>query len=333
MEIVDPKTVSDLPRDWEKLLESKNLQVDKILTMGHVVADGDYFYDRAIQKEEQRIAVKTPWSKFTDLFGAIRQGELTILTGIEGHGKTIFGFNLIYAALCDKVPAGVIGLEMGPIAAVEDLFTMRFNLFANRTNMINNRKDWMDWNKRLYIYKKGEQITYDECRKLIAFMALCRGAKLILIDHFHSITKGIDYNSGASKLEHMTMDLRSLAHNLDISIVCICHPAKVRGDSKERLVESDDLKGSSGIKQYADAVLSIYWDKKADKNISQVHFHKIRNRQYGHNAGKHIKLMLQKPSNKFVEYEEIKDDDNYDTKLSKQRHNKRSRWDSERPPF
>jgi len=54
--------------------------------------------------------------------------------------------------------------------------------------------------------------------------------------------------------------------DLEIPIFLVVHPKNIQGQRGNPLIEATDLKGSSGIRQWADNIFSIWRNKKKEED-------------------------------------------------------------------
>ena len=98
-------------------------------------------------------------------------------------------------------------------------------------------------------------IGISELKNAIYYAKRRHGIKFIILDHLHFFLKySGDHERQA--IDQALRDIKSWAMDLDIHIVFIVHPTKLTYDNK--VVHLNDLKGSSGLKQIPDNVLSIW---------------------------------------------------------------------------
>jgi len=250
---------------------------------------------------KDRPILHVPWKNMRYSLGGLRQGELTVLTGDTGHGKTTFAANMIFGLMKKKTKTLTFSLEMGMIAFIKKIFQMYMQIVHSNENLEKNLETWTEWiiKNPIWILNHSGPLRFDSFKRGLVWAGIVLEAQCVLVDHFHLLTKpGMD----ASQLERMVAEIRQLADTLGIAVLMICHPAKIHSvDGKEREIGMDELKGSSGIKQYADNILAIYFDKP--KNLTTVRIHKVRESNYGKNMG----LKIQYSMNQNLLFEELDD--------------------------
>jgi replicative DNA helicase len=91
------------------------------------------------------------------------------------------------------------------------------------------------------------------------------GIGLVVIDHLHFFLK---YSADLERqaIDQGLKDIKAWAMDLGIHIVLVVHPTKLTYDNK--IVHLNDLKGSSGLKQIPDNVLSI-WRPRGEDDLKK----------------------------------------------------------------
>lgn len=262
---------------WEKKLQSFRI------SSGYEIFQRMYADLMSGKRIEQ---LNINWRVLTKKFGGFRMQELTVLTGDTGMGKTTWAVNVLYLLLENKVRCFCFSLEMGPQAIIKKLFRMHTGSPLDYEGVKRGHEKFSEIsrNHHLLLMDGQEFLKFQDFKTLLAWAAMNRQCKFFLIDHFEMVA---DSNWDAMEIGRAVAEIRSLAYKLDIHIMLICHPRK-RGtnDSAERQVEMHDMKGSSGIIQFADNVFSIFFDKKEKTN--RLKLHKIRDDEYGRYQGDEI---------------------------------------------
>lgn len=200
--------------------------------------------------------------------GGVREGELVVVTGIPGHGKTTLLQNFIinmsraclscllfsYEVTTDNLYAKF--KEMGADIDSLKIYTPKRNTTGN-----------LEWVERKIIEGKEKY-----------------GTKFIFIDDIDALTPKNIRSSDQKRiiLKQIAQELKMMALDLEVVIFLTCHTKKVQG----RAVEMQDIAEASGIYQKADTVLVVTrnsvtriingLDHTEFSNISTVRFLKNR---------------------------------------------------------
>lgn len=170
--------------------------------------------------------------------GGVRAGDLIILTGLSGAGKTTLAQNITlnldkkafpclwfsYEVVVDNLYAKfkVMGISDGSV-----IFTPKRNITGN-----------LKWIKEKI--KEGQDKYFTE---------------IVFIDHIDFVTPTNIQSSDQRRniLSNICVELKDIARELNLVIFLIAHVKKVQG----REVEMQDISESSGIYKLADFVFSI----------------------------------------------------------------------------
>jgi twinkle protein len=204
----------------------------------------------------------TEWKNFDGLLGGLRSNELTILTGETASGKTTWAANLGYRLSKNNHPVLIASFEMKPVPILRKMIQMEtgypfFDLskkgIVESLNAISTRP--------LYFVDIYGQIGLRELKDGISYARRRHGIEFVILDHLHFFLR---YSGDQERqaIDQALRDIKSWAMDLDLHIVLIVHPTKLTYDNK--VVHLNDLKGSSGLKQIPDNVLSIWRSREGN---------------------------------------------------------------------
>lgn len=170
--------------------------------------------------------------------GGIRNGDLAIITGISGSGKTTFAENIVMNLDKIAIPTLFFSYEV-----------MIDNLYAKFVDMNISEK------ALVYAPKKNVSGNLDWIKDKIKEAQAKYFVKVIVIDHidFLSPSKLNSSDQRRIVIRDICQELKTLAINFEISIFLIAHVKKVQG----REVEMQDLAESSALFQIPDYVFSV----------------------------------------------------------------------------
>lgn len=275
--------LATLPKDWEKTLTDFRISTGLELF-------SDLYTELVTDDKPQTIPIGNMWPQFVMKTGGLRLGELTVLTGDTGSGKTTLATNLLFQVAESHTPSFTFSLEMGPKAVIKKLIRNTVGLRPTSDNVSEYHEKLSEWflTHKIYFLNYQGYLQYEQARTIVAWAAIERKCRFVVIDHFEMILNTV---TEAAVISRMVAGIRELAHKLNCHIIAIVHPSK-RGqrDAQERQTEMDEIKGSSGFKQFADNVFAIHFDKK--NKVSSLKLHKIRDDDYGKYQGDEIAYSL-----------------------------------------
>jgi len=188
-------------------------------------------------------AMSTGLSVFDDaLLGGVRQGDLVVISGISGHGKTSFAQTLTYNLGHQSVPCLWFSYEVNLSHIQRKFDNMSGDKIAVRTLPIfaptkttSGRVDWIE----------------DKIKEGVKEY----GIKCVFIDHLDFLVPSSVNNSDneAMHLRRIVMELKSVALSQGVCIFLMAHVRKVSDEP-----EMSDIANSAAIFQNADVVFIVY---------------------------------------------------------------------------
>lgn len=207
---------------------------------------------------------QTGWQRFDELFGGFRPSELTILTGETASGKTTWAVNLGYKFFKKGHPVLIASFEMKPVAILKKMIQMESGQ-PMAYHSIDSLSPFFSSiaSMPLYFVDVYGEIGLKELKDSIYYAQRRYDVRLVILDHLHFFLR---YSGDQERqaIDQALRDVKTWAMELNIHIVLIVHPTKLTYDNKE--VRLNDLKGSSGLKQIPDNVLSI-WRPRGEDNL------------------------------------------------------------------
>lgn len=199
----------------------------------------------------------------------LSQGDLLILAGGTGTGKTAYALNLL-SRLSKNYQCVYFNMEMSKnilyrrlIALETNITLMELNDLSSLPNELKRKvKDTMDNIETRKILLINKSLTISEIYKTIAKIKQTK-PMVIFLDHI-----GLIKSSGNSLYEKMTniaKELRSISINYNCTIIGLCQLSREsqKNDTRPKL---QDLRDSGEIEQSARKVLLLY---NKDKNNQQ----------------------------------------------------------------
>lgn len=242
--------------------------------------------------------VPTGWNVLDFYIGGIRTGEVTVTSGMTGHGKTTFAEALI-TNICEDLPALIVSPEMSEVDILMKLASSfhgrqvttseQIDQFAEAIgDRIQIAKVFDSWTER----KKTSLI--DRVFDLIEFSARNRGTKFVLLDHLH-----LFLNPAEQEGERFLIDtfMKRCVHSAISNNIHIWLVVQPRGlPANQRKVTIHDLKGSSAISQDAHNIVLIHRNM-SEQSSDLVEVEIGKNRKLGTCGLLHLKFDLESRAN------------------------------------
>jgi len=209
----------------------------------------DYFYT------EQNSGKSLGLPKLDEGFLA-RPSELTLVTGISGHGKTQILMQWVHS-LSQTSKALIMSLEMRPEITLARL--CKIALGKNSTGAPPTeefiRKYCKSKEEKIYIYDQTGVTNSDDVYAACYYAKNILGCDFIVLD---SLTKIDDVGEGQDaydKQKHFVNSLASICRDIGIHMFLVCHLRKTEEDKPPT---AQDIYGSSNIRNLCDNILLVY---------------------------------------------------------------------------
>jgi len=192
-------------------------------------------------------------------------GELIVISGATGTGKTLFALNMIMNSFLDGMyPVLIFTLEM-----TKPQITSRIIQILESDNKL-KLKDLP-----IFFYSSKNEPTIPRMSKAIIEMKEKYGIALVMIDHLHYFSRSIQ--NQIAELGILTREIKRIAVNEKLPILLLAQPKKKYTSSEPEL---DDIKGASDITQDADTVIQLQRDvmNAIKNNLLNVYITKNRNK-------------------------------------------------------
>lgn len=203
-----------------------------------------------------------PWYRWTERKGGYAAGEVVIVGGYTGQGKSIIGLQMLEAACKQGKRALLFSLEMPARQLFERLSIMGSGLDADEVEnqqidlaLLNERHaEMLGWK-----YSMVDSVnTIEGMRAAYSMEALQdRKPDVVIIDHLHLLQiQGRDYRL---ELNRVLGELKRWAVTENVALVLLAQLRRPSGGDMELPMPGlSSLKESSGIEQIADYVVFVH---------------------------------------------------------------------------
>jgi len=232
-------------------------------------------------------AISTPWRRLNEIITGFFPGEVAIVAGRPGNGKTALALNLADHAVGNGAKVGLFSLEMGKYLLCNRLFASGANVRAR--GFRDGRFTDDEWNK-LYAYaeyfKNLPFYIYDKpANRPTDIRTACRrwkresGLDLIIIDYLQLVPpEHRQFRNREQELAEISRSIKETAKELNIPIVLL---AQLNRDVEKRTNKKplmSDLRESGAIEQDADIIIFIEpWTASTDNVETNLIVAKGRN--------------------------------------------------------
>jgi KaiC/GvpD/RAD55 family RecA-like ATPase len=199
--------------------------------------------------------------------GGIVGGELVVIGGTTGTGKSEFAYNVAYQNSLRGVPAAFVSLELDNLNFVSRRLRFIKNISAERlfTLQLDEEekaqvRDTLEpirvQNPPLYFRKSKSLLGIDELERLIQNLILEQQCRLLVIDHLHYLATNKKYESENQNVAYSIRSINSLAVKYGVGIIVVAHFRK-QPDNQHK-ASLHEFRDSSAIEQEASTVLLLW---------------------------------------------------------------------------
>lgn len=200
-------------------------------------------------------------------------GTFTIVTGVNGSGKSSFLSQLICNAIDEDKNAFLYSGELPNfqsknwinyiLAGQRNVKEYNFNGATYWKVTQEAQKDINDFYRgKLFIYKDGYDHKVDSILKSMEDTTRKYGCKLHIIDNLTSVNLEANEQNKYQKQEEFVTQLIDFAKKYNVAVLLVVHPHKIE---QMRRLNKMDIQGISAIIDLAHRILSLYRVTQDDK--------------------------------------------------------------------
>lgn len=213
---------------------------------------------REFQQQEQ-VGIRLPWRKCGDRL-ILRDGEVSIWAGINGHGKSQVIGQVTLGACSDNVPCCVASMEFKPPKWLKRIVRQATAQCVPTQEYVRHVMRWL--HDRLWVFDVTGKAKAAALLETFAYAARRYGVKLFVIDNLAKCGFGEDdYNGQKDFVDALTDFAKS--HNVHVALVC--HMRK--GESEDKPNDKMGVKGSGAITDMADTLVVVWRNKPKEEAI------------------------------------------------------------------
>ncbi len=228
------------------------------------VKSTDLFIDDLVKYfgEEIHSGKSLGWVKTEDKF-RVRASELTILTGVSGHGKSMWLSQVILSMMKQNTKCLIASLEMRPVLTLARMVTQALGSPEPTDDYI--RKFCDRAKDKLYIYDQLGTTTSDDMIATLYYGRHILGVEIFIIDSLMKISNISEESLEAQKL--FTDRLAVTARDLNIAIFLVAHTRKLKDETE--IPDATNIMGSSHIRNLCDNIICVWRNRYKEKLIEE----------------------------------------------------------------
>lgn len=248
------------------LIPQVKLAFDRAVTLDPVQLRRPTSYEQEViwelypeTRPDGEIYIPLPGNKSTD-FLRFRSSELVIFNGVNGHGKSQFACHNVLEAMRWGYKCCIASMEMKPARTLARMTRQITGMEQPADSYI--KKSLQRMSESLYLFDVMGTVTIDSLLEVFAYSAKRYGVKLFVIDSMMKCGVADDDYSGQKKMLDKICDFKN---QYDVTVFLITHSRK--GESEEKPTGKFDVKGTGSITDLADTVLTVWRNKKKERQI------------------------------------------------------------------
>lgn len=184
----------------------------------------------------------------------LRDGEVSLWLGVNGHGKSQGMGQVMLGALCQQTLCCAASMEFKPVKWLKRMVRQATANEFPSPAYVRHVANW--FHDKLWVFNVVNQAKTDVILEVFAYAARRYGVKFFLIDNLQKCGFADDDYAGQKAFVDA---LTSFARDYDVHVALVHHMRK--GESEEKPGGKMDAKGSGGITDMVDTV-GIWWRNK-----------------------------------------------------------------------
>ncbi len=233
----------------------------------------------------------TGWHSLDQCY-TVKQGQMTIVTGIPSHGKSEFiDALMINLAMKDEWRFGVFSPENYPLHAhlaklaqkhIEKPFSKSYSGHMTR-HELETSQHWLHEHFVL-IAPPDDELSIDHLLVKAKVAVLRHGIKGLTIDPWNEIDHSRP--SGKNETEYISeclTKIRRFARMYNVHVWIVAHPTKLQRDRDGNypVPTPYDISGSAHFRNKADNCITVWRDTEDEEKLTEIHVQKIRFKEIG----------------------------------------------------
>jgi twinkle protein len=198
------------------------------------------------------------WPKTEDKF-RVRQGELILVTGVSGHGKSMWLSQVILSLMKQDTKCLIASLEMKPVLTLSRMLNMTLGSSEPTSSYITS---WANKAKeKLWIYDQLGVTTSKDMFATLFYSKHILGVSIVVID---SLMKMSDVSEESLENQKLFVDrCCTICRDLNITVFLVAHTRKLK--TEEDIPDATNIMGSSHVRNLADAILCIWRNRTKER--------------------------------------------------------------------
>jgi twinkle protein len=217
---------------------------------------------REFNPSEQEIGFLPPWDKASSL--RFREGEVTVISGINGHGKSEAVGHMVIHAIHQGEKVCVASMEFKPKRFLRNLVRQTSGVSQPTDDYIRAiAEDFLE--PSLWVFDVTGTAVADRMLEVFVYARKRYGVKLFVIDNLSKMDVDMDKNEPQRQF---MAKLTDFAKDNDVHVFLVTHQKKVEDEYTK--TGKMDVKGSGAITDLADTVIIWRRNKKKEDRLREA---------------------------------------------------------------
>jgi len=247
------------------------------------------------QNPNKLSGVDTGFDELNYRTGGFHGGELILIAGRPGMGKSSFAVNIAETvAITNSNPVAIFNLEMPKTQIVQRILCSQ--AYIDSQKILSGRFEGEDWARLgktldkiaeapLYI-DDSSSITVSEIHAKCQRLKQTHGLSMVVIDYLQLMQDDSRTESRQVEISAISRALKIMAKELDVPVLALSQLSRANESRKDKRPMLSDIRESGAIEQDSDMVMFIYRDDyynpdSKDKNMAEIIIAKHRKGEAG----------------------------------------------------
>ena len=231
-----------------------------------VLRSADYYLEEVLSEffptEDTQTGVFLPWVKTMQLI-RLRYDELSVWTGINGHGKSMVLSQVMAHAMAQGERVCIASFEMRP---KKTIWRMARQLAGSASPHRNDVIKYVNWlGERLWMFDFVGTSEVDDVLEVFKYARRRYGIRHFVIDSFMKLNVREENDSQRVAISKIA-DFKN-AFGCHVHLVCHSRKGRDESEAPGKL----DVRGAGAITDMADNVFSVWRNKAKEKGECEPH--------------------------------------------------------------
>lgn len=237
------------------------------------------------------LSVSTGFYDLDNLVGGFVPGELTILAGRPGMGKTSLALAFALNVARSGKFALVFSLEMAAQQLAHRFIAMHSGITSRELRQPRERMHEKHWPALTRAITEtcvdtldvvdSARVTVNDIRAAVKARSLKSEMGLVVIDYLQLVRPAEKSHSREREVAEISAELKAIAKDLRVPVVCLAQLNRATEQQNKKQPQLSNLRESGSIEQDADVVLFVhrdgYYDASAPQDVAKIIVAKNRN--------------------------------------------------------